>query len=114
MEEIVSWVENNIRVLKCLIERNKKYSDYPFTSDTAHYYKLMLLHKELECMMHFNDVLERFKLKRPTPNERKSEYFEELIKFERKQMPGFITVKTEEELMEYIKQLEWEIDIQTV
>lgn len=32
------------------------------------------------------------------------------MKNERKRMPGFITLKTENEILEYMKKLEWKID----
>lgn len=74
MEELHSWVENNIKIIKCLIERNKKYFDYPFTSNTAHYYKLMLLHKEMECLMSFNDFLQGLGLHRGQLKDKKSSH----------------------------------------
>lgn len=48
MNELILEVEDIIRTQKLLIERNKKYHEYPFMNDCDHFYRFVLLHKTLE------------------------------------------------------------------
>jgi hypothetical protein len=110
MDELISLVEKNIRILKNSIDLNKKYFEYPFSKYTDHYYSLMLLHNKLDSWENFSKILESFKSSRCKPIEKKSLYFEKVINLEKKGMPGFITIKTQNEIIKYLKQLEWKVD----
>ena len=110
MDELIQVVEKNINSLKKTIEHNKKYYDYPFTSNCDHYYKLLLLHNRLENWENFLSTLLTFKNTRCKEISKKSDYFEKVMKIENEGVPGFVTKRTQLDILEYMKQLEWKLE----
>jgi hypothetical protein len=110
LDELLEVVEKNINSIKSTIERNKKYHKYPFTTNCDHYYTLILLQNRLDNWEGFSKIILRFKNSHCVPVSKMSNRFEKIIKVERNGVPGFITRKTEEEMLAYIRVLEWKID----
>jgi hypothetical protein len=110
VDELILVVESKIKSLRDSIEYNKKYFDYPFTNNCDHYYKLLLLHNRLENWELFLKTLLTFKSSRCKPISKKSSVFEKILKLENDDVPGFVTKRTQFELLEYVRQLEWKIE----
>ncbi|MDQ0871355.1 hypothetical protein QFZ77_000014 [Paenibacillus sp. V4I3] len=110
MDELISYIEKKISTLKLNIERNKKYYDYPFTSNCDHFYHLIQLHKQLECWRQFLEVVIKFKNTRCTLLAKESFVYEKKIELEKKMIPGFVTKNTLHEMIEYMRKLEWKIE----
>ncbi|MCU6790732.1 hypothetical protein OB236_01210 [Paenibacillus sp. WQ 127069] len=110
MDELLQAVEKNIMSTKSNIERNKKYYKYPFTTNCDHYYTLILLQNRLDKWENFKNIILSFKNSHCTPVNKKSDILEKTIAVEKSTVPGFISRKTETEMLAYIKVLEWKID----
>ncbi|OXM87071.1 hypothetical protein [Paenibacillus rigui] len=110
MNELITLVERNIKSYQASIERNKKYFDYPFTNNSDHYYKLILLHDRLECWESFLRLLFRFKNNRVETVEKQSDMFDKMIKVQTSGVPGFVTKPTIARMLDYMKTLEWRIE----
>ncbi|NOU96192.1 hypothetical protein GC093_23625 [Paenibacillus sp. LMG 31456] len=110
MDELIGVVENKINSLRASIEYNKKYVDYPFTNNCDHYYTILLLHNRLENWELFLKTLLSFRNSRCKPVSKKSDFFEKIMKLENESIPGFVTMRTQAQLLEYIKQLEWKVE----
>ncbi|NOU62821.1 hypothetical protein GC096_02005 [Paenibacillus sp. LMG 31461] len=110
MDELITNVEKSIHTLNLNIERNKKYYDYPFTNNCDHFYRLNQMHKQLECWNHFLEMLRKFKNDRCCILMKESSVFEKKINVERKTVPGFVTHTTLQEMIEYMRKLEWKVD----
>jgi hypothetical protein len=82
MDELIQVVEDRISTLKTSIEYNKKYTNYPFTDDCDHYYKLMLLQNRADNWEQFRSVLFKFKNNRCKPIRKKSSELEQIMKVE--------------------------------
>ncbi len=109
MNELILEVEDIIRTQKLIIDRNKKYHEYPFMNDCDHFYRLVLLHKTLEVWERCLQLLERYRKKRCIPIESfKSDKFEKIFQVDSR-YSGFIPRKTQAEVIEYIKTLEWKL-----
>lgn len=67
MNELISEVEGIIKIQKHLIERNKKFHEYPFMNDCDHFYRLVLLHKTLEVWEGCLRLLHKYRKKRCAP-----------------------------------------------
>ncbi|MFH5181588.1 hypothetical protein ACHHV8_02540 [Paenibacillus sp. TAB 01] len=61
MEELIEEIEQIITMYKLNLERQKKYYDYPFTNNTAHYYQLMMIQKSLEAWTSCLEKLKKYK-----------------------------------------------------
>ncbi|MCZ8513392.1 hypothetical protein O9H85_13330 [Paenibacillus filicis] len=110
MDELIRVVENKINILRASIEYNKKYFDFPFTNNCNHYYKLMLLHNRLENWELFLETLLSFRNSRCKIISKKSTFFEKVLNMENEGVLGYITKKTQSQILEYIKQLEWKVE----
>jgi hypothetical protein len=110
MDELIQVVEKNIACIKSTIERNKKYYNYPFTTNCNNYYSLILLQNGLDNWERFSQILLSFKNSRCTPVNKQSDIFEKIIAVEKSSIPGFITPRTVAEMIAYMKVLEWKID----
>jgi hypothetical protein len=109
--ELIQEVESICGTYRASIERNKKYFDYPFTSNSDHYYKLMLLHTRLDTWERVAQLLSRYNRDRLGAIEKaRSDEFKKIIDIQLKGCPGFITERTRNEMIEYMKKLEWRID----
>ncbi|OME94510.1 hypothetical protein BK127_41465 [Paenibacillus sp. FSL H7-0331] len=108
MDELLKVVEKNINSIRSTIERNKKYRKYPFTTTIItrlYCYKIVLDNWES-----FSKIILSFKNSHCVPVSKMSNRFEKIITVERNSVSGFITRKTEEEMLAYIRVLEWKID----
>lgn len=111
MEELIEEIEQIITIYNLNLERQKKYYDYPFTNNTAHYYQLMMIQKSLDSWTSCLEKLKKYKKDRWGPIEpRRSKEFEKRIKLEKEGIPGFITPRTIEAMLVYTKQLESRIE----
>jgi hypothetical protein len=110
MEELLNVVSASIKKINTNIARNKKYFDYPFTSNCDHYYKLMLLHSQSECWEQFLQLLVSFNEKRNIEFHKKSNEFKRRLKIEKSVAPGFVTSKTLAQVIGYMRTLEWKIE----
>ncbi|WP_144028905.1 hypothetical protein [Paenibacillus tyrfis] len=110
MDELIQVVENKINSLRASVEYNKKYFDFPFTNNSDHYYKLMLLHNRLENWELFLKTLLSFRNSRCKIISKKSSFFKKVMEMENQGVPGYVTKKTQSQILEYIKQLEWKIE----
>ncbi|MGQ5393030.1 hypothetical protein ACT8ZS_19625 [Paenibacillus sp. M.A.Huq-84] len=110
MNELIKKTIANIDSYKAAIARNKKYSEYPFTNNCDHYYHLLLLQNRLENWERFLALLEQFKNSRCVRVEKKSELFHKIINVEKNSVPGFVTMETLNEMLEYMKKLEWKLE----
>ena len=110
MNELISEVEAIIRTQKHLIERNKKYHEYPFMNDCDHFYRLVLLHKTLEVWERCLRLLDKYRKKRCAPiGFLKGETIEKIFEVENR-YSGILPRKTQIEIIEYIKTLEWQLE----
>ncbi|KRE96905.1 hypothetical protein ASG89_30720 [Paenibacillus sp. Soil766] len=110
MEELLNVVSEGIKKINTNIARNKKYFDYPFTSNCDHYYKLMLLHSQSQCWDQFLQLLVSFNEKRNVEFHKRSNDFERMMKNEKAGIPGFVTQATLTQIIDYMRTLEWKID----
>lgn len=111
MEELLEEVDRILRTCNANIERNKKYHDYPFTQNSDHYYKLILLHHNFEVWRQCKCLIERYKKNRMGPLMiRRSSEFKKIFDVQKRGGPGFITRATGEEILEYIRKLEWIVE----
>ncbi|MCP1312253.1 hypothetical protein [Paenibacillus tyrfis] len=110
VNELIETVERNVGLYSAALERSKKYYDYPFTSNSDHYYKLILLQIKLDCWEQMLNLLRRFKNVRCEKLERRSDFFVKSIEIEARGVPGFVTQQTLRNMIEYMKKLEWKIE----
>ncbi|GFZ93813.1 hypothetical protein GCM10008018_45310 [Paenibacillus marchantiophytorum] len=111
MEELIEEVEHIVYVYKLNIERQKKYYDYPFTNNPAHYYQLMMLQKTLEVWTSCLEKIMKNKKDRWGPVEpRRSKEFDKRIKLEKNGVPGFVTPNTLNAMLTHMKCLESRIE----
>ncbi|MDQ0888528.1 hypothetical protein QFZ81_003616 [Paenibacillus sp. V4I9] len=110
MEELMNVVQEKIKIMDANISRNKKYFDYPFTSNCNHYYKLILLHSQAECWEQFLKLLVKFNSERKLDFHKKCDDFEKKLSFEKSVAPGFVTQKTLAQMIEYMRTLEWKVE----
>ena len=108
---MLNEVKRIVETYRLSIERNKKYYDYPFTQDCDHYYKLIHLQINLDVWGRCKNLIEKYRKTRMGPlMKRRSEDFEKIIEVQKKGVPGFITQGTEQDMMEYMRKLEWIIE----
>lgn len=110
MEELLNVVSDSIKKINTNIARNKKYFDYPFTSNCSHYYKLMLLHSQSECWEQFLQLLVSFNEKRNVEFHKRSNEFECRLENEKAGVPGFVTQATLAQIIDYMRTLEWKVE----
>ncbi|MCM3341596.1 hypothetical protein M3650_23970 [Paenibacillus sp. MER TA 81-3] len=111
MEELIEDVEQIINVYRLSIEREKKYYNYPFTNNPDHYYKLMMLQKTLDIWIICLEKILRYKKHRWGPVEpSRSKEFTRMIKVERNGVPGFVTPRTLDAMLTYMKRLESRVE----
>lgn len=110
MNELISIIEKGIQSLKSDIQRNRNYTDLPFTNSCDHLYRGLLLQIRLESWEQFLKLTNRFKSSRNEPFIKQSDFFEDIMKSQIKGIPGFVTKKTLKDMSEYMKQLEWRIE----
>ncbi|MCK8487015.1 hypothetical protein M0651_07525 [Paenibacillus sp. MBLB2552] len=111
MDELIEEVEQVILQYKLNIERQKKYYDYPFTNNPDHYYKLMMLQKTFEVWTNCLEKIMKYRKERWGPIEpRRSKEFDDRIKNEKNGVPGFVTPRTLDAMLTYIKCLESRIE----
>ncbi|NQX62207.1 hypothetical protein [Paenibacillus qinlingensis] len=111
MEELINEVSARKKMYEIKLMRLKKGHDYSFTSDTAHYYSLILAQNTHDAWQQINELLLKYKRIRVDPTiVFKSDVFEKMMTFERNSSPGFITIRTQAEMIKYMKQLEWKVN----
>lgn len=111
MEELIEEVEQIVLTYKLNIERQKKYYDYPFTNNPDHYFILMMLQKNLEVWTKCLEKIRKYKKDRWGPIERRrSKEFENRLKLEKNGVPGFVTPRTLEDMLSYMRRLECRIE----
>ncbi|CAN7310873.1 hypothetical protein LJR153_001682 [Paenibacillus sp. LjRoot153] len=110
MEELLNVVSEGINKINTNIARNKKYFDYPFTTNCGHFYKLLLLHSQVECWEQFLKLLNKFKGDRDVTFTKQCEEFEKRITIEKSMVPGFVTQDTLNQMIEYMRTLEWKVE----
>lgn len=111
MEELIEEVEQIIHVYSRNIERQKKCYDYPFTQNSDHYYQLMMIQKTLTVWESCLETIVRYQKNRWGPIEpRRSKEFDLVIKSEKEGIPGYVTQKTLNAMLNYMSRLESRIE----
>ncbi|MNW35567.1 hypothetical protein D3C74_125650 [compost metagenome] len=111
MEELIKEVENAIYVQDLNIQRQKKYYNYPLTNSPDHYYRLMMLQKNMDTWQRCLELIKQYKKERWGPLEpRRSKEFEAKAKVESNGVPGFVTKSTLNAMLMYMKRLECRIE----
>ncbi|MBW4677807.1 MAG: hypothetical protein KME52_28565 [Desmonostoc geniculatum HA4340-LM1] len=102
-ERINMEVEAVIRTQKQMIERDKKYHEYPFINDCDHFYRLVLLHKTLDVWERCLQLLEKYRKKRCEPiGSFKGETIERIFEVENS-YSGFIPKKLKCKLLSTLR-----------
>ncbi|MDD9267849.1 hypothetical protein ACFPES_12505 [Paenibacillus sp. GCM10023248] len=107
MEELITEFKAIVQQYKHTIQRLKKHYDYPFTTECGHYYTLIINQNSLEVFERSINIIERFRKKRMLPAFKfRSDEFKTNMEFEIKRYPGVLTVRTQENIINYMKTLE--------
>lgn len=111
MEELLDEVKKIIHVYNLNLKRQKKFYDYPFTNNCNHYYRLMMIQGSIEIWENCRALLEKYQNKRWGQIERhRSLEFESKMNLEIKDFPGAITQRTRQDMIEYMRKLEWKVE----
>lgn len=111
MRELLDEVQSIVNRYSLLVEHQKKYHDYPYTSEYDHLYRWLISQCTLETWKKCEALLERFNTKRSGPVViLRSSEFEKRIDMELKRFLGYLTPKTRAEIIEYMKRLEWRVE----
>ncbi|MDQ8735681.1 hypothetical protein [Paenibacillus sp. LHD-38] len=110
MLEIIEDIETKIIGLQSQIQNRKSFERYNFSYESDNQYKIFVLTLELEKWEALMKLLVTYQKKRCVPFIRKSNDFERTIQLQIKDYPGTIRKETCSSMIEYMKQLEWEIE----
>ncbi|MEV5030346.1 hypothetical protein [Paenibacillus sp. LPE1-1-1.1] len=110
MFEIIEDIETKIIGLQSQITNRKSFERFNFSYESDNQYKIFVLTLELEKWEALLNLLVQYQKKRCIPITRKSKDFEKTIQLQLKDVPGTIRRETCSSMIEYMKQLEWEIE----
>lgn len=111
MNELINEIKNNITIHELSLIRQKKHFEYPFTQNCDHYYSLIILQNTLDIWKRCLEVVHKYNKNRMEPVEPfLSEVLKEKIEFETNHRPGVLTEKTKDQVIDYMKKLEWQIE----
>ena len=111
MEELIEEIELNIEKLKLSIQHRKSIDYFRFSNESDHLFVLLKLVMQLEDFEMLLKLILKYKCSRCTPIERMSKVFEKTINVQLNgRIPGLIRKEICDSMVEYMKQLEWNID----
>lgn len=110
MLEIIDDIETKIKGLQSQITNRKSCDRFNFSYESDNQYKIFVLTLELEKWEALLKLLNQYQKKRNIPIKRKSTDFEKMIQLQIKDVPGSIRRETCSSMIEYMKQLEWNIE----
>ncbi|WP_219837156.1 hypothetical protein [Paenibacillus sp. R14(2021)] len=111
MKEMLDEVEAIISIKTQNVKRYKKGLDLSYVSQYGRYFTVCMELKSLETWETCLRLIHKYKLVRSDVQyDSKSKYFQSVMTMERREYPGVITEKTRNEIIEYMKLLEWKLE----
>jgi hypothetical protein len=110
MLEMMEDIETKMTGLQSQIRNRKSCERNHFSYESDNQYKILVLTLELEKWEALMALIVQYQKKRDMPTVRKSKDFERTIQLQMKDVPGSIRRETCLAMIEYMKQLEWEIE----
>ncbi|OBZ13208.1 hypothetical protein [Bacillus sp. FJAT-26390] len=110
MLEMIEDIEAKMISLQSQIRNRKSCERNNFSYESDNQYKILVLTLELEKWEALMALIAQYQKKRGTPITRKSKDFERTIQLQMKDVPGSIRRETCLAMIDYMKQLEWEIE----